>query len=121
VTPAEFNRWFPNGDFSALSDAYIQRFIDMASAYFNVDRWGAHYSEGLANFVAHKISISQDRQPKNLQVDGGNTTEKHVAAVGVSFDSAILQHQIKDPYLLTSYGREYARLRSIVGMGGLAV
>jgi hypothetical protein len=118
VTPSEFQNAFPDGEFDMLELPYIQKFLDKAATHFNVARWGQKYSDGLANFVAHKIVMSQSRAAKGIVVDGGNVSEKHVGPVGMSLDSAILGKQVEDPFLLTSYGREYAALRDRVGLGG---
>jgi hypothetical protein len=118
VTPTEFKAFWPDGDFDALDGSYIQKFLDAAVTHFDVVRWGTRYLEGLACFVAHKIVISKARQAKGLQVDTGNVSEKHVGTVGMGFDGQILNKQAEDPYLLTSYGREYAALRDRIGLGG---
>jgi len=120
MTPTEFKAAFPDGDFDALDNSYVQKFLDAAVIHFDVARWGTRYLEGLAFFVAHKIVISKARQAKGLQVDSGNVSEKHVGPVGMGFDGQILNKQAEDPYLLTSYGREYAALRDRVGLGGAA-
>jgi hypothetical protein len=118
VTPSEFKLQYPDGEFGALDDGYIQKFLDKADPFFDVERWGNLYSEGLSNFVAHRIVMSKATAANALQADSGNVTEKHVGPVGQSTDSAILSRQVDDPYLLTGYGREYVRLRRMVGMGG---
>lgn len=118
MTPSEFKAVFPDGEFNALDNSYIQKFLDKAVPYFNVTRWGAHYSEGLANFVAHRIVVSKAQAALALQVDSGNVTEEHVAAVGHSMDGNLLNKQAEDPFLTTNYGREYAARRDLVGIGG---
>ena len=121
MTPSEFQAQFPDGEFDALEDSYIQVFLDRAVPYFSVDRWGDFYSEGLAYFVANSIVVSKAHAAKALKLDGGNVSEKHVGPVGMSFDGALLNAQAKDPAKQTTYGQNYAFLRGKVGMGGLAV
>jgi hypothetical protein len=120
VTPSEFQGHFPDGDFDTLDGEYIQKFLDLAVPRFNVARWMAtgKYSEGLALCVAHKIVMSKTRAARGLLVDSGNVSEKHVGPVGQSINSDILNKQVDDPFLLTSYGRDYAALRDRVGLGG---
>ena len=123
MTPSEFRTSFPDGDFNVardatLTDGYIQLYLDAAVSHFNVARWGRKYSEGLAFFVAHKIIMGKARLAKGLVVDAGNVSEKHVGPVGMSMNGEILAKQAEDPFLLTSYGREYAALRDRVGLGG---
>lgn len=120
MTPSEFKASFPDGEFNSLDTVYIQKFLDKADPFFDVERWGDFYSEGLANFVAHKIVLSKARAANALQADGGNVTEEHVGAVGQSMDSQLLNKQADETCLLTGYGREYVRIRRMVGVGGLA-
>lgn len=124
MTPSEFRDQFPGGEFdntTSLPDATIQKYLDLAAPSFNVSRWGRHYSEGLANHVAHRIVFDRARAAKGLTVDSGAVTEKHVGPVGTSFDGAILAKQVADPFLTTSYGRRYCELRQRVGRGGTTV
>lgn len=124
MTPSEFQDQFPEGEFNALSAPYIQKFLDAAAPMFDVGRWtdAGFYSEGLAMYVADRIVQSKARAAKGLaQLDTGNMTEKHVGPVGASFDSQILNAQVKNPFLLTAYGRRYVQLRKLVGQGGTAV
>lgn len=120
MTPSEFQGYFPLGDFDGVGTDIVQKYLDNAAPHFNVARWMAagFYSEGLAKFVAHNIAVDTARKAKGLIVDGGNVTEKHVGPVGMSMDSALIGKQAEDPFLLTSYGREYAALRDRVGLGG---
>jgi hypothetical protein len=118
VTPSEFKGCFPDGDFDALGSDYIQPFLDAAATHFDVARWGRKYSEGIAFYVAHKIVIGKARKDAGMKVDSGNVSEKHVGPVGMSMNGEILVKQADDPFLLTSYGREYAALRDRVGLGG---
>lgn len=121
MTPSEFKASFPDGEFSSLADNYVQVFLTAAVTHFDVSRWGAFYSEGLSNFVAHKIVLSKAHVANALQADEGNVTGKHVGPVGQSMDGQLVNKQAEDPYLLTNYGREYVRLRRLVGTGGTAV
>jgi hypothetical protein len=119
VLPSEFQAQFPDGEFSALTGDYVQKFLNAATPFFDVGRWGSWYSEGFACYVAHSIIVSKARAARGItQMNGGNTTEKHVGAVGTSFDSQILNKQLLDTFLLTDYGRRYCELRDMVGLGG---
>ena len=119
MTPSEFQAQFPDGEFAALEDAYVQKFLDLASPMFNVSRWGGHYSEGLANYIAHSIVMSKARAARGLQVDGGNVTEKHVGPVGESFNGELQVLMAKDTYMRTDYGQRYCELRDLIGLGGM--
>jgi hypothetical protein len=119
VLPSEFQAQFPDGEFSALTGDYVQKFLNAATPFFDVGSWGSWYSEGLSCYVAHSIVVSKARAARGIvQMNGGNTTEKHVGPVGTSFDSQILNKQLSDTFLLTDYGRRYCELRDMVGLGG---
>ena len=121
MTPAEF---LADPDFSAFvteDPDTIAKWMVKAAPFFDVSRWGAFYSEGLGNWVAHRIIMSNLRatRPTN-QLDAGDTASKSVGSVSKSYDSLLINAQAKDPYMRTSYGQEYCRLRRLVGMGGFA-
>lgn len=119
MLPSDFQSQFPDGEFLALTDIYVQNFLNAAVPFFDVGRWGTWYSEGLACYVAHSIVVSKARAARTInQINGGATTEKHVGSVGTSFDSQILNKQLSDTFLLTDYGRRYCELRDMVGLGG---
>lgn len=121
MTPSEFRSKFPSGEFddtTALPDETVQDYLDLATPYFNVSRWGNWYSEGLANHVAHRIVVDQARKARGLKVDTGAVTGKTVGRVSIQYDGALLMKQAKDTWLTTDYGRRYAELRDLVGKGG---
>ena len=123
MTPAEFKVLFPQ--FVAEDEDRIQVFLDLAVPYFNEDRWGAFYTEGLANLVAHSIVTANAEQaafaaaPNQLQA--GDVSSKSVGSVSVGRDGTLLNKQAADPFLRTTYGQRYAYLRRKAGMGGIAV
>ena len=121
MTPSEF---LSDPDFSAFSAEEpdtIAKWMVKAAPFFDVARWGAFYSEGLGNWVAHRIVLSNQRatMPTN-RADSGNMISKTVGPVSASYDSLLINAQAKDPYMRTSYGQEFCRLRRLVGMGGFA-
>jgi hypothetical protein len=111
MTPSEF---LADPDFVAFaseSEETIAKWLVKAAPFFNVDRWGPWYSEGIGNWIAHRIVMSNLRatQPTN-SMDAGDTAS----------NSMMINAQAKDPYMRTSYGQEFCRLRRLVGMGGFA-
>ena len=121
MTPSDFQNVFPDGEFDTLDPAYIQKFLDKAAPMFDIAAWGNFYSEGLAMYVADRIVQSKARAARGItQINGGATTEKHVGPVGASFDSELLNRQASDTVTVTDYGRRYAELRDMVGLGGTA-
>lgn len=120
MTPAEFKLDFPQ--FASESDERIQREIDNAAPFFDVERWAAFYTAGLGNYVAHKIALGNyltaQTPASTLSID---VTVKKVGDVTVQRDPAIMSMAARDPFMRTIYGQEYLRLRRMIGGGGLAV
>lgn len=126
MTPTEFQAWFPSGEFSSLTDAYVQVFIDRAAPAFNIARWGAWYSEGFAHYTAHFIVVDKARSSNNVLDEAaadlsGNISSKAKGPVKVSYDAALLRLAATDSLYLTPYGRRYCELRKLAGMGGMVV
>jgi hypothetical protein len=120
MTPTEFKSRFPA--FASQTSQSIQDYLTLAVPFFDVDRWGGFYSEGLANWVAHNIVTDNVLAADSISdPDAGNVTEKHVGPVGMTMDSKLLNKQADDPYMTTRYGQRYRRLARLVGAGGTAV
>lgn len=124
MTPAEFQAWFPSGEFAPLTDDYVQGFITRAAPAFNVTRWGAWYSEGLAHYVAHSIVVDKARAANGVVDEAtadlnGNVQSKAKGPVKVSYDPELLRLAAKDSLRLTPYGRRYCELRSLASLGGI--
>jgi hypothetical protein len=120
MTVAEFKAYFAPA-FEAVSAGVVQRHLDAADEEFNVERWGGRYTEGLANFVAHRITMdpSQGGALKNAGATG--IIEKQVGSVRVTRSAAFVEAQTKNSYFGTLYGQRYSELRDEVGMGTVAV
>ena len=117
MTPAEFKARFP--EFTSTLDARIQFFIDDAAPHFNVATWDDFYPAGIANFVAHELTMA-DVTKTNL-ADAGNSLSSKVGDVSETLDTMLLNKQAGDPFLLTKYGQKYRYLQRMVGPGALAV
>jgi Protein of unknown function (DUF4054) len=119
-TPADIKAFFPQ--FFGETDARLQVFINLADPYFDVDRWGGFYFEGLVNFVAHEVTMANAAAKAGSAGPGaGDNLTKKVGDVAVGKDSALLNLQAKDPYMRTLYGQKYASLRRLVGMGAVVI
>lgn len=122
MTPAEFQDWFPRGEFISLAPDFVQKFIDRAAPAFNVARWGAWYAEGFASYVAHQIVCDAARGAKSIDDPigdlGANIISKSKGPVSVSYDPALLRMSATDSLMLTPYGRRYRELAKLVGLGG---
>ena len=120
MTPSEFKTRFP--EFSTETDARVQLFITDADPMFDVARWDSLYSLGVANYVAHFLTVA------NAQAAAGaagkmldTKLSKKVGDLAVTNSEIALSARMKDPFMATPYGIEYRRLARIVGMGALSV
>lgn len=116
MTASEFKAIFPA--FVATNDDTVSAAIALAAPWFNVDRWGRFYSEGLANWVAHKLTVDA---PSNAGANngGGDATDKQVGSVRISRGETLLKAQMDDPFMRTAYGQRYRYLAGLAGMGAV--
>lgn len=121
MTPTEFKTMFP--EFSAETDERVQMMLDRSVPYFNVTRWGCFYSEGVGNFVAHELEMSNRRARETaLGVSTANDeVSRRVGEVSASRDAAMAAASQRNPFLMTGYGATYFNLVKRVGRGGVVV
>jgi len=120
MTPTEFKARFP--EFAAESDARVQLFITGADPMFDVQRWDSFYSLGVANYVAHALTVANAQAAASASGKLLDTsTQKKIGDLSVSKSEMALMARLKDPFMATPYGVEYRRLCRIVGLGALAV
>jgi hypothetical protein len=120
MTAAEFKSRFPA--FASEPNARVDSYFARAVPYFDVERWGGFYSDGVAGWVAHNIVLDNAAErDSTTDPDTGDVTEKHVGPVGMSRDSQLMNKQADNPYYSTKYGQRYLRLARLVGAGGTAV
>lgn len=120
MTPSEFKALFPQ--FTSETDARVQIFIDLAAPYFDVTRWGDFYSEGIANWVAHSIVVANAEATASTSViDADDATTETFGRISTQRSPDLAKMAAKDPFLRTTYGKRYAYLRRMVGMGGAVV
>lgn len=118
VTPATFKTRFPS--FSALTDARVQMFIDDADPAFNVCRWGDYYDLGLANYVAHELTMSAALEA-GVGVKLDATLSKKVDVMQITFDAILKGKVVDNPFLATVYGQKYLSYRALISLGALAI
>jgi hypothetical protein len=120
MTPAEFKAAFPV--FAAEDDAVIQRHINRSPPYFNVSEWRGLYTDALGNWVAHYVVMEHIETANGTTgKDASLATSKTVGRVSVSYSDKVLDLQAKDPFMRTTYGREYLRLLRLAGTGAVMV
>lgn len=115
MSPSDF-RDFWSPAFDDVKDGPIQKQLDLAVSKFNVARWGADYTEGLACFVAHGLKWNE-LAAKNPT--GGDGLSKTIGRMSVTKDSRILLMQMQNYFNTTMYGRRYMFLVGKVGQGAI--
>jgi len=126
MTPAEFKERMP--EFAGESDTRVQSIIDRAAPYFNVERWGTLYPDGLAYWIAHNIALASAIAANPAAATGdltgtevGRTKRVGEASVQVSKSEAMLLKQADSPFMRTLYGQQYLYLLRRIIPGALAV
>lgn len=97
-------------------DADVEAQIALADPWFDVDRWGAFYAEGLANWVANELVLNGS---ETLSEDDGLEVSKSVGDTSFSLHSRLVERQAGDRALRTRYGQRYRQLADLVGIGGV--
>ena len=123
---AKFRSDFPEFDASnpqVYSDSQITFWAGVGESLLNERRWGDLLPYGLELFVAHHISLAKAEQEASTlgQVAGqGAGLVSGEGAGGVSFnlDTQATLKSNAGNYNLTTYGREFYALVTIIGIGG---
>lgn len=121
MTPAEFKLIFPT--FEGEADVRVQYALDSAAPFLDASRWDDLYTQGLANYAAHTLTMTAVAAVAVSGVVGVSDTAnmKKVGDVSIGRSDALLEKQAKNPLYRTLYGQEYLRLARLVGMGAVAV
>ena len=120
MTASEFKALFPQ--FTSESDARVLIFMGLAAPHFDVTRWGDFYSEGLANWVAHSIVVANAEATASTSViDADDATTETFSRISTTRSPELAKMSATDPFMRTTYGRRYAYLRRMVGLGGVVV
>jgi len=121
VAPADIKSRFP--EFSSVSDARIQLFIDDAELEVDETRWGDLYDKGVSYLTAHLLTIGESTAGQTGGTVGGVAPigSQNIGDVSVSWrHSSLIDDKVA--YMnSTTYGQEYYRLMRRVGMGAVAV
>lgn len=104
-------------EFKEIDDLTIAFFITDAKPEVSRRVWGNLYEKGLLALVAHMLEMSRRRQN-----GGGGSPNQTVASesageLSVSYAQPQNIANGDENYHLTSYGQEYLRLKSRVGIG----
>lgn len=124
ITPTSFVIRFP--EFTAISTARIQMFIDDAVVVLNEAFWGVKYDLGLSYLTAHELALAEKAAAAAIGSGAvsGPITSKSVDGVSVTYaaPSPISGGIQGDSYLsLTGYGQKYLALRRTLGAAAYVI
>lgn len=105
---------------ASVSDATVNIAIADAEPWFDAERWGAFYAQGVAAFVAHMLTADQ-AAAKNASAAAGPIQSKKVGDVQVAYAPTAYRKDTDATFATTIYGQRYLQLRRLVGMGAVAV
>lgn len=122
MTVADFRAWFPGGQFSALTDAYVNAFITRASVYVDdANAWGARYAEALFNCAAHMIVVDKTEAGLPIdQIDADDGVMDSIGPIRTQKSEKVVEMMAEDQFKRTTYGRRYVAIRDLIGLGGVA-
>ena len=108
------------GEFEAIADAAVQRWLDRAARSMDAGRWGAVYPEALANHAAHLMTrggVGQVLTPGDPTVAAaGSATSITTGRLAVSFGGSggagagRASDGSEDDLTTTKYGLRYLDL-----------
>lgn len=127
---ATFRAIFPEfGDAGRYPDARVNFYLMEAGLRLTEAVWGELRDSGIANYVAHSLSLSAPAPPAG-QSSGSNGAADQIMGMGtgllasasvgpisVSFDTASGQSDGGGAFNLTRYGQTFLSLASSVSVG----
>lgn len=119
MTPADIKARYP--EMASFTDPQIQIVITDAVPWFDVDRWGGFYEQGVAAFVAHTLTVDKRTAAGGGNAASGPQSQKSVGDVSVSYAVPQFTKPTDAFWATTGYGQRYLQLRRLVGLGALAV
>lgn len=121
-TAADFKIRYP--EFVDVDDSRIEFFLDEAALEVSEPRWAAWFTKGVSALAAHllKISLTINDDDGDGSIDElAPVVSRAVGDVAITRGPYLSTNAGADYWNLTSYGREYIRLKRIVGIGAVAV
>jgi hypothetical protein len=116
VTPSSFQEMFP--EFASTPVASIQSWITASGPFFDPQRWDDLLDLGVSYWVAHQIVSAQQNAAQQATDD---TIQQKEGDVSYQRDSVLVNRIADNPYLATSYGKQYLYYMKFVGAGGVAL
>lgn len=106
---------------SDISDPTVSVAIADAAPWFDEQRWGSFYAQGVAAFVAHTLTADKAAAKSASGGASGPVVEKKVGDVVIKYSPTSYRKDTDASFATTIYGQRYLQLRRMVGMGAVAV
>tara|TARA_R110000868_G_scaffold226171_2_gene478729 strand:+ start:31 stop:459 length:429 start_codon:yes stop_codon:yes gene_type:complete len=121
---ALFRQNFPEfTDTVRYPTAMISFWASVGEAQLIKRRWGTLYDPGLSLFVAHEVTLAEERFSTATDgatpgTEAGAETSRHVDLATVQYDGTSASEKGAGHWNQTAYGRQYFSLLRMVGAGG---
>ena len=118
IAYADFIEQFPA--FSSLTEAQVNRALNLSSKLLDKSTWGDFYEEAVFLDSAHNLAIRIPAEQEGIagsrEAAAGQVNSVSAAGMSVSFSQMNIQagNYTDEWYSKTSYGQEFLRLRSVV-------
>lgn len=104
------------GDLIKYAPETVDYWLATARARLNPLVWQELLDEGLALFVAHKLSLATG---VTAGTGTGLVSSKSIGGVSIAYNTEIGVLEGAGAYNLSAYGREFFQLARMVGMGSV--
>lgn len=114
ITPATIKTKFP--EFSDISDATIQSYIDDSQYMFSPIAWGGKLDLGMSYYVASQLFNGVVNIDDTTQAAPYNNKSAGQASVGLAVE-AIDARDADALFMSNKYGQFYIAIRNTLGLG----
>lgn len=121
---ALFRQSFPEfNDPGRYPNSMINFWATAGEAQLNQARWGNLYTLGLYLWVAHHVTLAEERvatanEGSTPGTEAGAETSRHVDLATVQYDATASAEKNGGAWNQTGYGRDYYKQARKVGAGG---
>lgn len=123
ITAEKFRNVFPEFSEEKYPDAFLQRFIVMATSYISTRNYRIRPEVrelAIEYMIAHLISLSAtDGQGNPTGADGNIITSSSIGSVSVGIQAPIARNAFEQWIQSTSYGKQYWALMKMNNPTGI--
>jgi hypothetical protein len=117
INTITFLEKFPQfNDLNKYPEESIQFWFDYSMKFFDIQRWGKFYEDGLYLLTAHNLILAG----MNGHISG-ILTSKSVDSVSAGYDVNSIMYKNAGLYNRSVYGMQYYHLSQIIGAGPIGV